>query len=83
MCGILWVGFLSSLPSHTVGVGILGLLEGLPVALSASSVPSWVFYYCRRLSTRVSRSHRHFNEAAALTVVCAHDDSRGSRHPTL
>ena len=40
MCGILWVGFLSSLPDHTVGLSILGLLEGLPVALSASSAPT-------------------------------------------
>lgn len=62
---------------------ILGLLEGLPVALSASSARSWVFYYCRRLSTCVPPCHRYFSKAAALTVVCAHESSRGSQRPTL
>lgn len=37
----------------------------------------------QKASTCVSPSHRHFNEAAALTVVCAYDSSRGSQHPTL
>ena len=83
MCGILWVGFLSSLPDHIAGLGLLGLLECLTVTVSAFSTIPRVLYYCTRLSSRVFPWRQHLSEAAALTAGHAYDSSWASKRPTL